>query len=257
MKNPYHVTKKRKISIRLFFLLSLIIQASAFAAFPFITNDPVPAPYKHWKLYYYGTVDHSPNGTNIPAPSVEIDYGAIPNLHLHMIVTGQAFLPSNDIPDSYGFGDTEVGVKYRFIQETKDSPQVAIYPLAKLPTGDARHGLGNGRVRYKLPIWIQKSWGSWTAYGGGGYLINSVPGTDSHFYGGCVIQRALNAKLTLGSEIFSQGRSAVNIPSFTLLNLGGSYKLTQHLSFLFSVGHSILGQQNTVGFVGLYWTGIL
>jgi hypothetical protein len=41
-----------------------------------------------------------------------------------------------------------------------------------LPTGNENRGLGAGHVRAFLPVWVQKSFGEWTTYGGGGYWIN-------------------------------------------------------------------------------------
>ena len=49
-------------------------------------------------------------------------------------------------------------------------PQVGIFPLLEVPTA-AQEGLGNGHATAFLPLWLQKSWGKWTVYGGGGYGI--------------------------------------------------------------------------------------
>jgi outer membrane receptor protein involved in Fe transport len=98
-------------------------------------------------------------------------------------------------------------------------------------------------------------WGSWTTYGGGGYTINTAPGMQNYPYGGWLIQRDINQHITLGGEIFSQGRSADNIPAYTIINVGGFYNFTENFSLLFTVGHNIIGQQNTLGYLGFYWTG--
>ena len=45
-----------------------------------------------------------------------------------------------------GLGDTELGVKYRMVSETSDCPQVGLFPLLEVPTGDETRNLGSGQV---------------------------------------------------------------------------------------------------------------
>jgi hypothetical protein len=103
----------------------------------------------------------------------------------------------------------EVGVKYRFIQENGHRPQVGVFPQLELPTGSAARGLGNGQVWARLPVWAQKSWGPWTSYGGGGYAVNRAPEMQSHAFGGWLLQRDFGKRLTLGGEIYSEGRNSI------------------------------------------------
>ena len=56
----------------------------------------------------------------------------------------------------YGYGDTELGVKFRFLHETDYLPEAAIFPLLEVPTGNASDGLGSGHVQAFLPMWLQK-----------------------------------------------------------------------------------------------------
>jgi hypothetical protein len=39
-------------------------------------------------------------------------------------------------PTTYGPGDTELGVKYRFVHESDTLPQVGAFPLMELPTAN-------------------------------------------------------------------------------------------------------------------------
>jgi len=45
-----------------------------------------------------------------------------------------------------------------------------------------------------------------------------------------------------------------NDKGFTALNLGGSFNFNEHLSLLFSAGHSVAGDQHTLWSLGLYCT---
>ncbi|CEK09952.1 hypothetical protein [Legionella hackeliae] len=56
------------------------------------------------------------------------------------------------------------------------------------PTGNPKKGLGNGRSINTYPIWIQKSFGDWTTYGGGGYVQNLAPNTKNFYFEGWVLK---------------------------------------------------------------------
>ena len=74
-------------------------------------------------------------------------------------------------------------------------------------------------------------------------------------YAGWLLQKDINEKLTLGAEVFTQGAASINSRSFTIINAGGLYNFTKHFSLLLSAGHSVIGENHTVSYSGLYWTG--
>lgn len=88
---------------------------------------------------------------------------------------------------AYGVGDVELGKKYRFVQEGKYRPEVGVFPLVELPIGNCRLGLGNRQVWARLPLWVQKSYGKWTTYGGAGYQINHALGMKDSFFAGWLV----------------------------------------------------------------------
>lgn len=126
--------------------------------------------------------------------------------------------------------------------------------MMELPTGNAARGLGSGQAWYRVPIWIQKSWGPWTSYGGGGYAVNRAPGMRNYFFAGWLLQRDVSASLSLGAEVFSQGEASNADRGTTLFNFGGYYSFTSDFSLLFSAGHSIGGVMHRIVYFGLYRT---
>ena len=233
--------------------LNLVLAARLFAGPPFLTDDPEPVDYQHWEAYVFTQGDHASSGYNVEGPAMEVNYGVLPDTQLHLIVP-MTTVGGNGTPDASGLGDTELGVKYRFLHETNGWPQIGIFPLAELPTGDAGRGLGNGRAWFQLPLWMQKSFGPWTTYGGGGEAFNSAPGQRDHPYGGWLVQRDFGPRLTLGGELFAQGQDTDNDRGFAALNFGGQYNVDEHFSLLFSAGHSVVGDNHTLWYFGLYWT---
>ncbi len=211
---------------------------------PFRTDDPEPVEYQHYEFYTFTAGTHVTDDTSGVGPAWEFNYGIIPDGQFH-IVAPVAFDHPTGSPTVFGYGDTEIGFKYRFIQEDDKGlrPMVGVFPMVELPTGIQSIGLGAGHTRLFLPIWVQKSFGDWTTYGGGGYWINhdSNFGDKDYWFFGWLLQRKITEKLTLGAEIFHQTASNINSVDSTGFNVGGFYDFDEHNHFLFSGG---MGLQN-------------
>ena len=212
----------------------------AFGGPPFLTDDPEPVEYQHWEFYTFSQATHVHDTTTGSLPGFEVNYGALPETQLH-IVAPFVFDQSagNDTP--YGYGDTEIGIKYRFIKENADGwrPQIGIFPMLELPTGDSAKGLGSSHARGFLPLWIQKSNGPWTTYGGGGYWINTGEDNRDYCFLGWTLQRQVTDALSLGGEMFYQTADTISGRSSTGFNLGCIYDFTKSHHLLLSVGRAI------------------
>ncbi len=132
-------------------ILSLALAGKAHAGPPFVTDDPEPVELYHWEVYVASLVAHDSGGWSGTAPHLEINYGAVPNLQLHLVAP-LTFSAPKGASTQYGYGDTELGFKYRFIEETDHRPQIGIFPLIELPSGDSTRGLGNGKAQIFLPL---------------------------------------------------------------------------------------------------------
>lgn len=252
--------------------LTLATAGQVGAGPPYLTDDPAPVPYHHWELYTFYTRDRTRSTDTVNGPALELNNGVAPNTQLHLVIPETYF--SQDGSSATGLGDIEAGVKYRFLPETERQPMIGTFPMAELATGDSSRGLGNGRTWVKVPIWLQKDWGSLTTYGGFGYAYNPAPGQRNYVYGGDLVQYTLSPRLTLGGEIFLQGATAnspqavnpgsvgeqssgiqvVGARSTAIWNLGGQYNFTPDFSLLFSAGHSFQGDGNADVYLGLYRT---
>lgn len=229
---------------------ALLSVGSAEAGPPFQTDDPEPVPLHHYEAYAFGVFDHSGDSTSLEAPAFEFNVGAAPNLQLHAVVP----MAYETQGRAFGLGDIELGVKYRFVQETASRPQIGAFPMIELPTGDGERGLGNGGLWARLPVWVQKSHGPWTSFGGVGYEVNRAPGMKDSLFGGWLVQRDLGKRLTLGAEVFSQQAREVGGRGTTFLDGGGYLDVRGGLSLLFMAGHTVAGESRTVGYLGLYYT---
>ncbi len=234
-------------------VVGLLSTDSAVAGPPFLTDDPEPVAYHHYEFYLFGIMDSTRDDTTVQAPAIEFNYGVLPETQLHIIAPYTNNFPQQGSA-GHGLGDIEAGIKYRLVRETGSVPQIGIFPMVELPTGSAAKGLGNGMAWYRLPVWLQKSFGTWTTYGGGGYVINPAPGMRDYWFAGWLLQKDLSNKLTLGGELFAQGPDTVNAHYTVIANAGGFWNFTPDFSLLFSAGHSVAGEEHTVAYLSLYWT---
>jgi hypothetical protein len=237
---------------------------TAYAGPPYQTDDPDPVDYHHFEMYAFELSDSTgknAGGTVLEIPAYEVNYGAAPGLQLHLVLPPSAvFLPGGGATN-YGIGDTELGFKYRLVKETPKRPEIGIFPFFELPSGNADRGLGVGKTWYRMPLWLQKSWGDkdhqWTTYGGGGATVVPQDGYKNFPFAGWLVQRQLSKKLNLGAELFghgAEGPAAISTRASTLLDLGGIYEFRDGFDLLFAAGRSVYGQPETYTYLSLYWT---
>jgi hypothetical protein len=254
IRTPWRGIKSGLIAIALVMILLLIFgQAAVWAGPPFFTDDPEPADYKHGEFYFASQYTHSDDGRSATLPHLEFNYGILPDMHLHLIAPFQYIKPEGE-DSQYGYGDTELGVKYRFIKETELRPMVGTFPTVLLPTGDKDKGLGSGETQIFLPLWVQKSWGPWTTYGGGGYWINPGEGNKNWWFFGWLVQRKINEQFTLGAEIFHRTASIEGGEESNGFQVGAVLNLTDQHHILLSAGRDFNGPNLLTAYVGYQFT---
>ena len=230
-----------------------LLPAAAWAGPPFLTDDPEPVEYKHGEFYIAGQMANASGGFATTAPHLELNYGALPDVHLHVIAP-LAMARATGGPTYYGLGDLELGVKYRFVHETETMPQIGVFPLLFVPTGNSDRGLGTGQVGALLPIWLQKGFGPWTTYGGAGYAINPGTGNSNYLQAGWLVQREIVKALTIGTELFFQTKRTTDGDKRVAFNVGSVINLTDDYHLLLSAGRDIKGDNNFIGYAAVQWT---
>jgi hypothetical protein len=181
-----------------------------------------------------------------------VNYGLIPNVQIHLLLPINYNYTRNG-GANFGYAYTEFGVKYRFMQETENSPQIGVFPIIEIPTIN-NNEFSNGKAQIFLPVWAQKSWGKLTTYGGVGYWIN--PGTDNKnwIFSGWEVQYDISSIVTLGGELYYHSASASDNKSATAFNFGGVVNASPKTHFIFSLGHSLTNDNFISSYVGLLWT---
>ena len=199
---------------------------------PYVTDDPEPTRTGGWENYALVTGVNTGGGTAGQA-AMELNYGAAPDLQLSL------YAPLDvDTTRSLraGGGDLQLSAKYRFLHPAGGSwaPDAAVFPAVTLPTGAG--AFHTGHVSLFLPVWLEKDFGKWSTFGGGGYDLNPGAGQRNFALVGWAVTRSLGKRLNLGVEIYHQTPATIGGPAATDLGVGAVYQLTKHWALMASGG---------------------
>ena len=221
---------------------------------PYITDDPEPEELHKWEINL-ATQDFRQGGSwSGNALHADIAYGLLPDLELNLLAPFSYEAPRHET-GHLGYGDTQLGFKYRLLAEKGPLPEVGFAPFVVLPTGDHDLGIGNGKAQLFLPLWLQKTFGSWTSYGGGGYFFNPGDAENrDYWFVGLVIQRKMSESFNLGMEIFRKTADTRDGSAQTVLNIGATLDLSEHYHLLASAGHSVEGPSQFFGYLAFQIT---
>ena len=104
-----------------------------------------------------------------------------------------------------------------------------------------------------LPLWIQKSFGPWTTYGGGGYTFNRGSGSQDFWSLGWQLQRTVHEGGAVGAEVFHRSALEVGADAETRFNVGLVLDFGEHHHLLAS-GGSGLGSSGFQGYLAYQLT---
>jgi hypothetical protein len=231
----------------IFGLLLLFARPSvAYAGPPFVTDDPEPVEFRHYEIYAAAQYEHDADDVSGSFPLLEVNFGAAPNLQLSASLP-LSYTRASSTPAAYGLTSTELGAKYRFIPEGSGRPQCALYPQVIFGSEGPE---GAGKPQFLLPLWLQKSYGAWTIFGGGGRWFNPGPGNQDFWFSGVAVQRQLSGGTTVGVEIYHSGSQTIGEEPRTGVGVGFIAPLGAEHAVLASFGRGLHGDNVFAGYVG-------
>ncbi len=220
---------------------------------PYQTDDPDPVEYRHWELYVATQGVKTNDAASGTAPHIEVNYGALPWLQLHVLVPFAYSRPVGGRTE-YGLGDVELGAKIRLVQEGRWRPMVGTFVQTEWPAGSAAEGLGTGHLHVLIPLWLQKSFGAWSTDAGGGFWVNPGGGNRDYWSFGWQVQRRISERATLGGEAFYSTADRIGGSNSLRSNVGVVLNITEHDHLLLSAGHSIVGERALQGYLAYQLT---
>jgi hypothetical protein len=232
--------KRFYLSAAAAFLWGMLCLSEVRAGPPFVTDDPEPVALHHWEIYIASQVLKNAFGVQGTVPHVEVNFGVLPQTQLHVIAP---FVFSSDIEGatSVGAGDIELGVKFRFVNEYPWFPQVATFPHVLLPTGDTTKNTGTGRYQVFVPLWLQKTIGKFTTYGGGGIWVSPGYPRFNYWSFGVECQYKLADWVTVGAEVFDNTAALEAGQAETGINAGAIFSVNAAHHILLSAGSDVRG----------------
>lgn len=226
-------------------MLASIVRAGP----PFVTDDPDVPPAGGWEINIPFTLQRTPGTTDMQAPLFDLNYG-LPNIQLEFDVP-VAVVQDDRRGIAAGLGDILLGIKWRFFGDEHSHIRLGTYPQVFAPTGYAKSGLGSGRPTYELPLLAEKSWDKWTLYSEVEYWLQTAPGQKNYWFAGAVVQHDITDRLSLGVELFGNTQKQSGTRPDVAFNIGGSFKLMEHLNLLFSGGRDIYGDTKAMLYLAL------
>jgi hypothetical protein len=94
-------------------------------------------------------------GANRDDLSGGLRFGITPNLDFHWSSSDFVHLMNGD-GDRTGFGDSWLGLRYRFLKQTKRHPSLGLFYAAKVPSASEALGLGSGQVDHSISLLASK-----------------------------------------------------------------------------------------------------
>lgn len=220
-------------------LLSSSMPASAGP--PYLSDDPEPTDYRQYEIYAFTNGMMTRDGTSGEG-GIDFNYGAAPNLQLTATLPMAYGLPVGGAP-AIGPGNIELAAKYRFLTQQNFGLDVAVFPRVFLASLSAN--VGTQHAAFLLPVWLEKDWGQWSAFGGGGCAINRGGNSQDYCEAGVVVTRQVRKELQVGLELFHQTADTIGGKDMTSIGAGVRYDMNGHLHLLGYVGRGIENADET------------
>jgi hypothetical protein len=213
----------------------------AFAGPPYVTDDPEPTDYRHYEVYGFtsgtGTRDDTSTTTGI-----DFNYGGAEDLQLTAVLPLVYDAPAAGA-DTIGIGNIELAAKFKFLHQDDVGVDVAFFPRVFLPTISAQ--AGEHHVSLLLPLYVGRTWGDWSTFGGGGCTLNRGGDSQDFCQAGWVITRQLTPKLNMGVEVYHQGADTKGGKVSTGVGVGAVYDLDENYHLMASFGPGIQNAAET------------
>lgn len=239
--------------LALTFLIGLTsLAAAAQGGPPMITDDTETVPKGHWEINTAFTIERGFDGRMFGTPLLDINYGLSKNTQLKVEIPWLV-LRRNGQRGISGLGNTNIGVRWRFRDETeKQRVAISIYPQIEFnnPTSSVRRGLVDKGPEFLMPLQWQTMIGKFAVGGDVGYRFKRGP--DEMIYG-FIVGREINNSVEVMAEIHGTGPRAKLGDSDVVYNFGSRIKLTNHANFIFSAGKSIRSNFDPrfIGYAGI------
>jgi hypothetical protein len=221
-------------------LCGLLWAANALGGPPLLTDDPdTPGP-NHWEINIAMTSQVEAQQWQLGTPLLDINYGVGDHIQLKYQVPLTIYVPNNS-GARVGMGNSLLGVKWRFIDQTNGCPlEVSTYPQFEFiyPHSSVQRVQADDGHNLLLPIEVEHKFEALTVYAEGGYLINQDREPEVLY--GLAGEYEFSEKFSLMGEFYG-GLGNEFQENGLSFNLGFRRSLTEHVALIGSAGRAITG----------------
>jgi hypothetical protein len=241
--------------------LLILTNRSAWAGPPLITDDPVPAAWRHWEIVTPVTLE-SASGDNVAGvPLLDVNYGGGRNLQL---TGGAGVLWENPRgPETrLRLDGLELAAKWRFrtIGPENHQTQLAIFPRMIVPETDRWRSVGSA-LDWEVPlVWLQELDARTRLYGD--LHVTWLHDSERNpVFAGLAWERDASEQWTLTGEFFWESAETVGDASVSGFQLGFIRALRRTkgdeqggIDLLFAGGRSFSSAPNLTLYLGPRFT---
>lgn len=220
---------------------------------PLITEDPGTPGDGRWEINVAFTVEKLRTETLFEAPLLDVNYGLGERIQLKYEIPW-VVLDEEGVSTKGGLGNSEIGVKYRFLDEAQHGVSMSLYPQFSFnnPTSSDERGLVDPGTKLVLPLQIARTVGPIEQSLELGYAL--IEHEEDEWIYGLAAAWPLAERFELVGEVHGVARRDFE-EDVLVFNLGGVLELHENVTLLFSAGRSLRESGTTepelLGYSGL------
>ncbi len=221
---------------------------------PLITDDPGTPGDGLWEVNVAFSVEKtSEKEWFFEAPLLDINYGVGENIQLKFEVPW-VFSHEEGESTRNGLGNSELGVKWRFLDQEDHYVDMSVYPQFSFnnPTSSADRGLVDEGTDLFIPFQLERRFGSFSLNPEVGFLIRQE-GREEWAYG-LALGYEIPHGLELLGEIHGEADNGLH-KHRVVFNAGGRWEMTDTVKLLVAAGRGLRGapadEPEFLGYFGL------
>ncbi len=199
------------------------------------------------RLSFNSTYNETSRKTEIPR--LQLSYGASPTTEL--IIRSSDIDVRKNLQDHRSISDTSLGVKHRFIDDSKAGVQIGASYFLSVPTGRPSVGTGTGTYDSTVSLLASKRCGSsQISMSSGANLYGRRSTNLTNGFVGLLLTEDTRNKDTVGIEVFATGPQKRNARADVASGIGIMHPINPSEMALLRIGHSFEGFSTLNVYIG-------
>lgn len=223
---------------------------------PLITDDPGTPGNGRWEINIASTLEALSSGARIETALLDINYGLGEQIQLKYevpwVLQDETRATAGD-----GFGNSEVGLKYRFLDDPQHRLSMSVYPQIVFNSSTLSNEQDQPSVA-ELVLPVQLAWSTGLAVLNVEAGYGRITHEENEWFYGLAGGWPVSEHVELVAEVHGVTTGDFEEDEM-LINVGGVFQLRENVRLLFSAGRRIRGTAEDAperfGYLGVQLTG--